>query len=193
MEDLALGLGVSVVASLHLAVAGEGGVGNLGEDGVVVSGHPGNVLLEAPRPGLRVTVVPLQVPGGWTVLARHKAHHGGQRCGDQVEIFTKVFTKIIIVSVLREAPYLDTVMETRVQLQVERPFIIVSLTPLVCKYHRILTKGVKTPHVSPDVMVVWRPRDTGRWAAMPCPLYTLGHWPGPGQQGALGHLYSSGW
>ena len=51
----------------------------------------------------------------------------------------------------------------------------------------ILTKGVKTPHVSPDVMVVWGPRDTrrctGRWAALPWPLYTLGHWPGPGQQG----------
>ena len=46
VEDLALGLGVSVVASFHLAVAGEGGVGNLGEDGVVVSGHPGNVLLQ---------------------------------------------------------------------------------------------------------------------------------------------------
>ena len=87
VEDLALGLGVSVVASLHLAVAGEGGVGNLGEDGVVVSGHPGNVLLEAPRPGLRVTVVPLQVPGGWTVLARHTAHHGGQRCADKVGNF----------------------------------------------------------------------------------------------------------
>ena len=68
------------------------------------------------------------------------------------------------------------------------------LTPLLCKYHRILTKGVKTPHVSPDVMVVWGPRDTrhctGRWAALPWPLYTPGHWPGPGQQGAL---YSSGW
>ena len=60
------------------------------------------------------------------------------------------------------------------------------LTPLVCKYHRILTKGVKTPHVSPHVMVVWGPRDTrrctGRWAALPWPLYT----PGPGQQGAQG-------
>ena len=36
-------------------------------------------------------------------------------------------------------------------------------------------------------MVVWGPRDTrrctGRWAALPWPLYTPGHWPGPGQQG----------
>ena len=64
MEDLALGLGVSVVASLHLAVAGEGGVGNLGENGVVVSGHPGNSFLQGAFPAAEtiITEGPLLAP-----------------------------------------------------------------------------------------------------------------------------------
>ena len=46
VECLALGLGVSVVASVCLSLAEEGGVGNLGEDGVVVSGDSRDHLLQ---------------------------------------------------------------------------------------------------------------------------------------------------
>ena len=43
VEGLALGLGVGVVA-LDVAVAGEGGVGGAGVDGVVLPGRPGDRL-----------------------------------------------------------------------------------------------------------------------------------------------------
>ena len=46
VEGLALSLGVSVVSALSLAVTEEGGVRNLGEDGIIVSRDSGNVLLE---------------------------------------------------------------------------------------------------------------------------------------------------
>jgi len=46
VEDLALGLGVGVVSSVNLSVAGESGLGGLGVDWVVFAGHAGNGLLE---------------------------------------------------------------------------------------------------------------------------------------------------
>ena len=54
VEGLALGGGVGVVAALHQPVAAEAGVGDLGEDGVVLARHPGDVDLQPPvtRPGL---------------------------------------------------------------------------------------------------------------------------------------------
>ena len=62
-----------------------------------------------------------------------------------------------------------------------KDLFLISLTPLVFKYHRILTKGVEAPHVTPDVLVVWGPRDTrrctGRWAPLPWPIYTPGTLP----------------
>ena len=45
MEGLALGLGVSVVSALGLAVTEEGCVRNLGKDGVIISGSPWNGFL----------------------------------------------------------------------------------------------------------------------------------------------------
>ena len=44
VERLAIRLGVGVVASWGQPVADEGGVGNLGEDGIVVARGPGDVL-----------------------------------------------------------------------------------------------------------------------------------------------------
>ena len=56
MEDLALGLLISVVASIHLAVTGEGGLGGLGVDGVVLAGNSGNsVHQHLERVGLGIT------------------------------------------------------------------------------------------------------------------------------------------
>ena len=44
--NLALRLLVSVVSALHLPVAGEGGVGNLGKDRIVVARHTRDRLLQ---------------------------------------------------------------------------------------------------------------------------------------------------
>jgi hypothetical protein len=46
VENLALGLGIGVVASVHLAVAAEAGLGHLGVDGIVLAGDAGNGLLQ---------------------------------------------------------------------------------------------------------------------------------------------------
>jgi hypothetical protein len=46
VEDLALSLGVSVVTSVNLAVTRESRLGNLGVDGIVLSGHPGDGFLQ---------------------------------------------------------------------------------------------------------------------------------------------------
>ena len=46
VEDLALSLGVSVVTSVNLAVTDESRLGDLGVDGIVLSGHPGDGGLE---------------------------------------------------------------------------------------------------------------------------------------------------
>jgi len=46
MEGLAVGLNISVVASINLTVAEEGSLGNLGKDGVIVSGNARNGVLE---------------------------------------------------------------------------------------------------------------------------------------------------
>ena len=75
-----------------------------------------------------------------------------------------------------------------------KDLFIISLTPLVCKYHRILTKGVEAPHVTPDVLVVWGPRDTrrctGRWAELPWPIYTPGTLPWSWTAGGTWGLYT---
>merc|ERR1719273_1670829 len=46
VESLALSLGVSVVTSVNLAVTRESRLGNLGVDGIVLSGNPGNGFLQ---------------------------------------------------------------------------------------------------------------------------------------------------
>ena len=46
VEHLALGLGICVVSSIHLSVAGESGFGGFGVDGVVFTGDAGNSLLQ---------------------------------------------------------------------------------------------------------------------------------------------------
>ena len=43
--DLALGLGVSVVASVHLAITSKSGLRDLGIDGVILSGDSGHGFL----------------------------------------------------------------------------------------------------------------------------------------------------
>ena len=45
VEDLALGLGVSVVASVHLAITSKSGLRDLGIDGVILSGDSGHGFL----------------------------------------------------------------------------------------------------------------------------------------------------
>ena len=45
VEDLALGLGVGVVTSVHLTLARKSGLGDLGIDGVIFSGHSGHSFL----------------------------------------------------------------------------------------------------------------------------------------------------
>ena len=42
VEDLALGLGIGIVASVNLSLAAESGLGNLGQDGVVLAGSAGD-------------------------------------------------------------------------------------------------------------------------------------------------------
>ena len=46
VESLALGLGVRVVTSIHLTVTSEAGLGDLGEDGVILSRHSGDGILQ---------------------------------------------------------------------------------------------------------------------------------------------------
>jgi len=46
VENLALSLGIGVVSSVHLSVAGESGFGGFGVDGVVFTGDAGNSLLQ---------------------------------------------------------------------------------------------------------------------------------------------------
>ena len=46
MESLALGLGVRVVTSVHLTVTSEARLGDLGKDGVILSGHSGDGVLK---------------------------------------------------------------------------------------------------------------------------------------------------
>ena len=46
MEDLALGVGVSVVPTINLTIARESGFRDFGVDGIVLAGNAGNSLLE---------------------------------------------------------------------------------------------------------------------------------------------------
>ena len=43
---LALGLGISIVSTVHLPVAGEARLRHLGEDGIVLAGDAGHRLLQ---------------------------------------------------------------------------------------------------------------------------------------------------
>ena len=71
VEGLALRGGVGVVAALHEAVTGEAGVGDGGEDGVILARDPGDVHLEAAvTPG----VITRPGPGVVTELGRSQGH-----------------------------------------------------------------------------------------------------------------------
>merc|ERR1719273_2089929 len=70
VESLALSLGVSVVTSVNLAVTDESGLWNLGVDGIVLSGHPGDVGGESGQGG----VVASRLVGGHGVAGSVDRH-----------------------------------------------------------------------------------------------------------------------
>ena len=79
MEGLALGGGVGVVSALHQPVAGEAGVGDLGQDGVVLAGDTWDVDLEAAVTGL----VTCPGPGVVTELSRAEGETGTENCNGE--------------------------------------------------------------------------------------------------------------